>query len=333
MLPLTAHRLAPRVASRIAAQFLLRCLRQIGDMFDGNVKLGVAFLTIAQSTCLSPSLQADERYAGIRAMSASLGIPYETMRRYVVELVEAGMCERCGKGGVAVASTAHARQAVADVHSIVLEQFLQMLCELENVGFNFAWIRTGTDNFTGGDDRRAFLMCSAASFLLRLLEVNVPVFNGDVTMVAVWMALACESVRAVTYNKDLAWKYGDADTPIPDELRRPVSVAAVAQSLAMPFETTRRHLARLADRQLCMRVSRTGFMVPQVIVITNRVDQIGSLIALRLFQSVAALGRAGFSFPALLAQAEMAPDGDRNSDVRSAVRAVAPPPQATGPSC
>jgi DNA-binding transcriptional regulator YhcF (GntR family) len=308
-------------------------LRQIGGMFDDNLKLGVAFLTIAQSTCLSPPLQVAERYAGIRAMSASLGIPYETMRRYVVELVEAGVCERCGKGGVAVASTAHGRQAVAHVHSMVLKHFLQMLCELENVGFDFAWIRTGPDNFTGDDDRRAFLICNASSFLLRLLEVSVPVFKGDVTMVAVWMALICESTSHVTYNKDLTWKYGSADTPIPDELRRPLSAAAVSQSLGLPFETTRRHLARLADRQLCMRVSRTGFLVPQSFVRTDRIFQITSLVALRLLQSVEALGRAGFSFPALLSQGGKAADGDGDPDAKLAIRTFAPPPQAIGSNC
>jgi len=333
MLALTALRPAPRVASRIASQFLLRCLRQIDGLFDGNVKLGVAFLTIAQSTCQSPSHHVDTRSAGIRAMSASLGMPYETMRRYVVELVKLGVCERCGKGGVAVASAAPARQVVAQIDSIVCDQYLQMLCELENIGFDFGRLRTGTDNFTGVDDRRAFLTSSATSFLLRLMEVNVPVFKGDLTMVAVWTALVCESLRAVTYNKELTWKYGGADTPIPDELRRPVSAAAVAQSLGMPSETTRRHLARLVERQLCMRVSHTGYMVPYAIVSTDRISQIASLTALRLYQSISELNRAGLSYPALLSLASPLVETDDNSGANLADRTVAPSPHAAGPSC
>jgi hypothetical protein len=304
---------APRVASRIASQFLLRCLRRIGACVEGNLKLGVAFLTIAQATCNSSPQYETDCTAGIRAMSAAMRIPYETMRRYVGALVRSGLCERSAKGGVAVASTVAARQTVAQMRRMVLDQYLLMQEELEEVGFDFSRIRTGSDCFAGEDERMAFLTNAACNFYLRLLEVNSPVFDGDVTMLAVWTALMCENRSHITCDRVLTWKYGMSEMPIPDKLLRPVSVLAVSQSLGMPFETTRRHLARLLRDQLCVRVKRTGLLAPENIARKNRASQIKSLTALRLIQSLAELGAAGFHLPVRLVQGAVGAAGQGES--------------------
>jgi hypothetical protein len=45
-----------------------------------------------------------------------------------------------------------------------------------------------------------------------------------------------------------------ADGAVPDALRRPVSVLALADTLGLPYETTRRRLAQLAAAGYCTRV-------------------------------------------------------------------------------
>lgn len=47
----------------------------------------------------------------------------------------------------------------------------------------------------------------------------------------------------------------------PDEVRRPVSVRAVAASMGVPFETVRRRTQRLVELGICRRV-RGGLIVP-----------------------------------------------------------------------
>lgn len=62
---------------------------------------------------------------------------------------------------------------------------------------------------------------------------------------------------------DLQLTYATAETPLPDELRRPLSLSALAASLELPFETVRRRVNRLADEGLCC-LTPNGVYVPSV---------------------------------------------------------------------
>lgn len=55
--------------------------------------------------------------------------------------------------------------------------------------------------------------------------------------------------------------YGLLEAPAPDAERRPVSISAVANSLGLPFETTRRHVKRLEAAGVCVACAR-GVIVP-----------------------------------------------------------------------
>jgi len=54
----------------------------------------------------------------------------------------------------------------------------------------------------------------------------------------------------------------DPDALLPDDVRRPVSIAQVAKSLGMPFETVRKQVHALIDAGLCVRVDG-GVIVPR----------------------------------------------------------------------
>lgn len=69
------------------------------------------------------------------------------------------------------------------------------------------------------------------------------------------------NVAPVNGDPALQRRYGGLDSPPPDELRRPVSVSAVASSLGMPFETVRRRIARLAEAGAC-QIGPKGVLVP-----------------------------------------------------------------------
>jgi len=55
--------------------------------------------------------------------------------------------------------------------------------------------------------------------------------------------------------------YANPDAPPPDELRRSVSMNAIAQSLRLPYETVRRRLLRLAAADAC-EITPHGVIVP-----------------------------------------------------------------------
>lgn len=56
-------------------------------------------------------------------------------------------------------------------------------------------------------------------------------------------------------------QYAGLERAPPDDVRRPVSIRAIAASLSMPFETVRRRVQRLGELGLCRKV-RGGYIVP-----------------------------------------------------------------------
>lgn len=69
------------------------------------------------------------------------------------------------------------------------------------------------------------------------------------------------NVAPINQDPALQLRYGTLDTPPPDELRRPVSINAIAASLGLPFETVRRRLNALAAKGDCV-ITPKGVLVP-----------------------------------------------------------------------
>uniref|UniRef100_B0T0L3 HTH iclR-type domain-containing protein n=1 Tax=Caulobacter sp. (strain K31) TaxID=366602 RepID=B0T0L3_CAUSK len=97
-----------------------------------------------------------------------------------------------------------------------------------------------------------------ADFSLRFLALFSPMFDGDVVMTLVFVA----AVQASTQHL----RQGGRGVTLPgaffaDELRRPTSISALARSLAMPVETTRRYVIKLAARGWIQRTSAGGVQV------------------------------------------------------------------------
>jgi DNA-binding Lrp family transcriptional regulator len=74
-------------------------------------------------------------------------------------------------------------------------------------------------------------------------------------------AITQTNVAQITRNPDLQRAYATLDQPPPDEMRRPVSVSAIANSLRMPFETVRRRIGALTELGV-VRVVPKGVIVP-----------------------------------------------------------------------
>lgn len=75
------------------------------------------------------------------------------------------------------------------------------------------------------------------------------------------------NLALVSQDPELQRRYAEADQPPPDELRRPISIAAVASSLSLPYETVRRRTNGLIRRGAMVSTPK-GLIVPAALLTT-----------------------------------------------------------------
>jgi len=87
--------------------------------------------------------------------------------------------------------------------------------------------------------------------------------TSDLVNGLLFAAIQSANVAAISADPQLQLRYAMlSDTPPTDDLRRPVSVNAIAQSLRMPFETARRRVHGLAKLGV-VEVTAKGVLVAQ----------------------------------------------------------------------
>jgi hypothetical protein len=79
------------------------------------------------------------------------------------------------------------------------------------------------------------------------------------------LVLAVNQANIAPLTRDPAARqaYGALEHAAPDGARRPASVNAMANSLGIPFETTRRRLKRLEAQGVCMILPGAGVVIPE----------------------------------------------------------------------
>lgn len=95
-----------------------------------------------------------------------------------------------------------------------------------------------------------------ADYVLRSLGLLSELFDGDIVRGAVFLAVLQASTQHLRH--DPARLNG---APIGDEARRATSLSAIARSLGLPVETTRRHVMRLAADGFLARTEAGGAVV------------------------------------------------------------------------
>ncbi|WP_421737100.1 hypothetical protein [Caulobacter sp.] len=109
----------------LGADYVLRCVGLLSDVFGGDIISGLVFLAAVQASTQhlrNPSAQDDceeeffpdevRRPASLSAIARSLGIPVETTRRHVIKLERAGFAHRSKGGGVLVTADILAREDI-----------------------------------------------------------------------------------------------------------------------------------------------------------------------------------------------------------------------------
>lgn len=104
------------VAARLAGEFFIRGVEIIARAHDGDLVRGIIFTAIAVANSESAPVASAEtnlRPVSVMSIASSIGVPYETTRRYVNLLVAEGLCERMGRSGVVVTQAALLRPGMA----------------------------------------------------------------------------------------------------------------------------------------------------------------------------------------------------------------------------
>jgi hypothetical protein len=95
-------------------------------------------------------------------------------------------------------------------------------------------------------------------YMLRVLRLITEAHDGELLTAIIAQAIIAANTGHLRRPEGLPL----SEPWLPaDELRRPISIHALAGSLGLPFETTRRHVKKLADRGRCVRVTG-GVIVP-----------------------------------------------------------------------
>jgi hypothetical protein len=104
----------------------------------------------------------------------------------------------------------------------------------------------------------------SSEYILRALQLLVEAY-GEIRTGIIAQTIVTANTAHLDTRGGEGWRYAAIDETPPDEVRRPISIARLAESLGLPFETTRRHVQRLIETGVCVRVEG-GLIVPKVVL-------------------------------------------------------------------
>ncbi len=107
-------------------------------------------------------------------------------------------------------------------------------------------------------------------FLIAHCIALAEIGGGELIRGLILAAILDANVGHLTQQSADAEDLSGLDSVPPDELRIPISVSALARSLHMPYETTRRHVGKLIEDGACQRVSDAGVIVPASWIVTRK---------------------------------------------------------------
>lgn len=237
---------------RISSEFLLRGFEVIGQAQD-DILGGMIIMTMLGDALADGG---ENRPVGMRELARRLDTPFETVRRQIHKLVRSGACH-LADGGVCLApSTLRSPRTSAMLRKIYLEA-VRMLDTLRRIKIGRFNPPRASDASRSLGKEQIVIAVASVRVLLTAMKVLRDSFDDDIMTGLVFTAIRAANVKHITNttpgaNRDI----------LPDSDRRPVSIMAISNSMMLPYETIRRHTAKLVNQGKCVRVGRSGVMVP-----------------------------------------------------------------------
>lgn len=144
------------------------------------------------------------------------------------------------------------------------------------------------------DDRRLAMRLSVGYFL-RFIEVLQEVSGRNLIQSILLLAVLGANVGALDSDPAASRQFAGLAAVPPDELRRPISIYAIAQSLGLPYETVRRQIHKMIDRGIFRRVG-DGIIVPSEVIQSPQMMRSVERNYQNLKTLMRGLNRAGIDF-------------------------------------
>jgi len=263
-----------RVAARLANGFALDLVKLGGfgrDVIDGLLLVAISQANVAQitrnadlqrafATLDKPPPDEMRRPVSISAIANSLRIPFETARRRITALVEAGVVKSAPRGVVLPTGPLNSpfyRMGAEANYGLVRTLYLR----LRGIGLLEDLPQPRGPAFDPANPPIRLVIRLSSDYLLRLAE-PVSQYMGDLVSGLILMDVIHANTEHLPDTEAGAADDGwSADGFVPDQMRRPVRAAALADRLGIPQETVRRHLLRLIDADRCER-KEDGYLAP-----------------------------------------------------------------------
>ncbi len=252
-----------RQAIRLTIAYFLGCANRLTRVLGHDLDTSVVYAAMAWENVREftlPALGETEFQAVTRLQSRTpvnvlrlsqlIGMPYETTRRHVGRLTASGLAVRQGMGLVAPSLAApQASRIAADTWAATLG----LLSDLGELGFR----NPRPKAISTFQVERRVARLSIRYFLDGLTTIRTAL---DVDMLSALMFLA---INRHNFQSELVG--GEPIDILPDERRQPISAYLLARQLGLPYETTRRHVGKLAKAGLCVR-NDSGVIIPAAVV-------------------------------------------------------------------
>lgn len=255
-------------------------------LFHGNVDRLLVFALLLRTSLSRPSRDGA---ISIHSAALSLGRPFETVRRHVTALTDAGICHRIDAG-----VTIHPRFWTLPEAARALRQahdcFVRFIADSTAAGLVQAPPVRVVSHFTLDHG-----LCAASDLMLAMVDRNRPLLPEAVDLAIVSAVHHGNAQRLEADARMFGTSITTSSAFLPSHA---VRIAAIARTLALPDTTVRRRVGALVGAGLPFLRVRTGLIVsPQWLA--NREESVARDPRHGTLQMI--LNRAaaaGFPFPA-----------------------------------
>ncbi len=269
-----------RIVTRLSSEYVLRAFQLLIDAY-GDIRAGLLVLAINTAN-VAALVHSDEgrRGAGptgtlpdtvrrpisIARLAESTGLPFESTRRIVQRLIHAGICTRV-EGGVVVLRATVELPSIVHAVTVNVGFVRRFMRDLRAVGLGAVGSPGGSPTPNGSD------VCPAAArtvsalsgeYILRALQLLAATY-GDIRAGIVAQTIVTANTAHLDVRRDEVRRYAGINETPPDEVRRPISIARLAESLGLAYETTRGQVRRLIDAGVCVQLDG-GLIVPGAVL-------------------------------------------------------------------
>jgi DNA-binding transcriptional ArsR family regulator len=223
----------------------------------------------------------------VYALARDLGLPYETARRHVRKLKDAGLCVVSDDGLIIPSEILSSSQAQAAARHNV-----KLVGDLVDEAARFGVVAHGRYRPTSDDVTRQVGRLSN-DYFVESVQLIAQELKVDALDAMVFLTIAQHNTVTIRRDAALGGTYGGLGEIPLDHLRDPVSVYFISRYLQLPYETTRRATLRLTELGLVTRVGSAALIVPAAVIAGESMVRTFEAFAARTFAFLVGLAEYG----------------------------------------